>query len=86
MKTKKINLSNFTGSQLVARLLVIDRNIQPKYSELIQAGKATFLNEVANIAEANFIYPKQSKESVINNLALHILGNKNNTFDKTLYL
>jgi hypothetical protein len=86
MKTKKINLSNFTGSVLIARLLVIDRNISFKYDELIKAGKDEFMKEVENIVKANFIYPKKNEESIINNLALHILGNKENTFDKTLNL
>lgn len=81
---EKINLSDFNKNKLLARLYAINRNFSSKYDSLIEAGKSAFMAEVESIVNDNFVFPENQKTSVVNNLALHILGNTNNVFDKMI--
>lgn len=84
--THKININNFSRSELTARLLTIQLNYSRKHSELIEAGKDQYLCYVKNIATENFIMPKDKIQLTVDHLALFLLGNKNNCFDKILSL
>jgi hypothetical protein len=80
---KKVNLSNFNKPELIARLYVIQKNFSFKSEELLN-DRIELLNYVETIAKANFVYPKSHQERVKCNLALFLLGNPDNVFDKAI--
>ncbi len=86
MKTKKINLASFNKSLLIARLFVITKNFESIKGDLLIRGRSVFMKQVEKIVSDNFIYPEGKFNNVCNNLALFLLNNPNNTFDKTLKL
>jgi hypothetical protein len=84
MKNKTLDLYSFTYNQLLAKLTIISMNFERKKPELIDLGKNLFLLDVEKIVKQNFIYPSGKLQNITNHLALFLLGNKDNLFDKTL--
>ena len=72
----KVNLQNFTKSELTGRLFVIVRNNPVN----LEAGKDALMDLCLKLARENFEYPKKQEESIQVNLALFMLG-KPSKFD-----
>lgn len=81
---KTLDINNFSKSELTVKLAVINLNFNRKYSALIEEGKPAFISEVENIVKANFKYKPDQFELTVNHLCLHLLGNIDNVFDKTI--
>ena len=72
----KVNLQNFTKSELTGRLFVIVRNNPVN----LEAGKDALLDLCLKLARENFEYPESQEDSIKLNLALFLLG-KPSKFD-----
>jgi hypothetical protein len=83
-KTKKIDVENFTHTEMVARLFSITRNFGSVRSKLLEAGKPEFMKYAQKVVRDNFKYPKNREATLVNNLALFLLGNDKNIFSNLL--
>jgi len=81
----KINIASFTETEMIARLLTIQRAYNAKASELLQ-DKAQFDAWVKEQAQTSFIYPQDKEQHVCAHLSLFVLGNNNNSFSKAINL
>ncbi len=80
---KKIDLMNFTKTELTARLFVIQRNWSRQSTE-ITLNKTKGTAYAKKVVEENFIYPEGKLETTTLNLLLFLLGNENNIFSKAI--
>ena len=85
MKVTKINLMNFTQTQLLARLTVLQMNFN-RIGILNFATNEDYLNYCKKLVIDNFIFDKKQIVGVTNTLALFLIGNDNNQFSKVLDL
>jgi len=80
MKTKKIDLKNFTQSQMVARLYVFVKNFN-----LDNFKKSEELNAYCKkLVVDNFILPEKSIENCAFELYLFLLGSDNSKFSQII--
>jgi hypothetical protein len=75
----KIDVGDFKQSQMVARLLIIQKDWS-KQSDEIVLNKTKAISYVKKVVKENFIYPEDKFERISKNLLLFLYGNKNNIF------
>jgi hypothetical protein len=75
----KIDVGDFRQSQMVARLLIIQRDWS-KQSDEIVLNKTKATAYVKNVVKENFIYPADKLEKITGQLLLFLYGSKNNIF------
>lgn len=79
---KKIDVMNFTANDMLAKLLVFQKNWATKPELVFNKKKATAWAKKA--VKENFIYPPQTETRLVNNLLLFLMGVNDNIFSKQI--
>lgn len=80
---KKVDLLKYNGKDLMTKLSKIVNDFNRRKDQLI-ANKDAFNNYLEHAIVDNFIFPSDKLKYIAQNLALYLLGNKTNIFDRSL--
>lgn len=74
----KLSITEFSHNQMVAKLFILQRNWCKSFSEVTVDDVTDYC---AKFAKDNFIYPPEREHSLIEHLAVYLMGGKS-IFDK----